>query len=139
EKKVKVTTREEQNIELDESEKNQVNQDIVASPTKVTQTVETSNDEDPFYDTITESVYYNYNDDNYIFKKNGNGFIVSELATDAEMDYGNIMRTSRPNNYFFTSNDYNGIGYFDSNSNFVVEYYDIAKNAIVKRIYTLAK
>ncbi|HLV39547.1 hypothetical protein [Xanthomarina sp.] len=139
EQKVKITTREEQKIELDESEKNNVNQDIVASPTKVTQTIEIDTEMDPIYNSKTESIHYNYNDENYVFKKNSKGFMVSELASDSEMDFGNILRTSRANNYYFTSNDYNGIGYFDTNNNFVIEYYDASKNAIVKKVFTMAK
>jgi hypothetical protein len=139
EKKVKVTTREEQKIKLAESDKNKVNQDIVDSPSKVTQTVEVDNDMDPFYDSKSKSVYYTYNDDKYLFKKNDKGFIVSEVGADFGMKYGHGMRTSRANNYVFTSNDYNGIGYFDTNNNFIVEYYDAENNAIVKKVFKTTK
>ncbi|GGG48143.1 hypothetical protein [Bizionia arctica] len=137
EQKVKVTTREVQDIELDSSDKNKVNQQIVASPTKVTQTVEIEDDRDTYYDSISESVTYNYNNTNYILKKNSNGFLIT--GSDAQPNFGNCIITNRANNYIFTSDNYNGIGYFDANSNFVVEYYDTSKKATSKKIFTLAK
>ncbi|WP_417889800.1 hypothetical protein [Xanthomarina gelatinilytica] len=139
EKKVKVTKREEQQIKLAESDKHKVNQDVVDSPSKVTQTIEVDNDMDPFYDSKTKSVYYTYNDDNYIFKRNDNGFIVSEVGADAGMKYGHGMSTSRANNYVFSSKDYNGIGYFDANNNFIVEYYDADSNTIVKKVFKMTR
>lgn|SRR5690554_652704 len=139
EQKVKITTREEQQIELDAKDKNKVNQDIVSSPSKVTQTIEVATEKDPMYDSKTETIYYNYNDESYIFKKNNKGFLVSELASDSEMNFGNVLRTSRANNYYFVSDDYTGIGHFDSNNNFVIEYYDASKEAIVRKVFNLNK
>ena len=91
EKQVKVTTREEQQVELAESDKNKVNQQVVPSPSKVTQTVEVDVevDDDPYYDSISESVFYTYDNDNYVFKKNNNGFLVSETDSDVNK-YGMV-------------------------------------------------
>src|SRR5690606_13561476 len=97
EKKVKVTTREEQQIKLAESDKHKVNQDVVDSPSKVTQTIEVDNDMDPFFDSKTKSVHYTYNDDNYIFKRNDNGFIVSEVGADARSEEHTSELQSREN------------------------------------------
>ncbi|MCX7549548.1 hypothetical protein [Xanthomarina sp. F2636L] len=139
EKKVKVTTREEQKIELAESDKNKVNQAIVDSPAKVTQTVQIDDDMDPFYDSETQSIHYSFNDEKYLFKRNNEGFLVSEIGSTTKDNYGHVMNTSRSNNYVFKSTDYNGIGYFDSNNNFIVEYYDADSNTIVKKVFTLSK
>ncbi|MFL0352564.1 hypothetical protein [Xanthomarina sp. GH4-25] len=139
EKKVKVTTKEEQEIKLAEDDKNKVNQEIVASPSKVTQTVEVDNDMDPMYDSKTQSVYYSYNDENFVFKRNKDGFVVSEIGTDVQTDYGHVLNTSRNNNYVFTSSDYNGVGYFDANNNFIVEYYDVNSKSVIKKTFTIAK
>lgn len=139
EKKVKITTREEQQLELDDNDKNKVNQEVVSSPSKVTQIVEVDDDLDPYYDSKIKTIHYSYNNNPYVFKRNTNGFLVSEVVSNSETDFGKVMTTSRSNNYVFKSNDYNGIGYFDSNNNFVVEYFDTSKNAIVKKVFTLNK
>ncbi|MCX7548426.1 hypothetical protein OS188_10735 [Xanthomarina sp. F1114] len=139
EKKVKITTREEQQLKLDKADKNKVNQDVVSSPSKVTQTVEVDDDSDSYYDSKIKTIHYSYNDKPYVFKRNSNGFLVSQVVSNSETEFGKAINTSRSNNYVFKSNNYNGIGYFDSNNNFIIEYYDTSKNAIVKKVFTLKK
>lgn len=139
EKKVEVTTREEEQLELDENDKNKVNQDLVSSPSKVTTTVKIDNDMDPFYDTKTESVKYMHLDDAYVFKRKTDGFIVSEFDNNSNMSLGQVYRTSAKNNYLYKSSDYNGVGYFDNNGNFIVEYYDAEKKGMVKKVFLLEK
>ncbi|HMC02022.1 MAG TPA: hypothetical protein VKN14_13375 [Flavobacteriaceae bacterium] len=137
EKKVKVTTKEEQKIKLDAKDKHQVNQEIVETPTKVTKTIEVDSDNDVFYDTKTEVSYYTFNDQKYTFQKSSKGFNVS-LNDDIDGDlFGHAIRASRNNNYLYKSDDYTGIGYFDDQGNFVVEYYDKDSNGLVKKEFIL--
>jgi hypothetical protein len=139
EKKMKVTTRNEQDIVLKDSKNSKENKDVFARPSTITQTVEIDNDKDPYYDSISETVSYSYNNEDYVFKKSNNGFLVAGTDSDVQTDFGRFIITNRSNNYVFTSDDYNGIGYFNANNDFVVEYYDAAKNEIVKKVFTLSQ
>jgi hypothetical protein len=65
--------------------------------------------------------------------------LVTGKDSNVSTDFGRFMITNRSNNYVFTSDDYNGIGYFNANNDFVVEYYDASKNTIVKKVFTMAK
>lgn len=139
EKTMKVTTREEQDIKFDESDYGKTDKDIILTPTKVTQTTEIDDETNPYYNSKVEVIYYKYNNGDYVFKRNENGFLVSAVNSDLLTDFGHVINTSRSNNYVFKSKDYSGVGYFDSNNNFVIEYYDVNKNSVVKEIFTLTR
>ncbi|WP_418509920.1 hypothetical protein [Corallibacter sp.] len=139
EKKVKLTTREEQQVELAEEDKNKVNQTMVDSPSKVTKTLEVDNDGDAFYDSKFETAHYEFNDKVYNFKKNSEGFLVSTKSKSDMSPLGNIIKSSKENHYFFKTNDYSGIGYFTDSGNFTIEYYDTNTNKLVKQDFILIK
>lgn len=138
-KEVEVTTREEQQLQLDENDKNKVNQDLVESPSKITTTIKIDNDKDPFYDSKTEMVKFENQDESYVFNRKNDGFIVSEMNDESNLLLGQVYRTGASNNYLYQSNDFNGVGYFDDDRNFIVEYYDVEKKSIVKKVFVLKK
>ena len=121
EKKVKVTTKKEQEVMTDPNYKGTIDAPRVFPKVKVTKTVSIDNDNDPFYDTKDTLVYYLKNDNNYAFKSNDKGFM---MFTEADKPYGMAIRSSNSQYYLLDMNEYSGVGYFDKKGNFVIEYYD---------------
>lgn len=136
EKKVKVVTRETGTVELDEKDKNKVNQNRITSPTKVEKTVMVDDDEDNNYDVITTETYFVLDDKKYLFTPNSTGFDVAFSATDNKSSKVIRALTSSNQGYYIVNGDmYSGIGYFDSNQNFIVEYYNKNTNGIEMIVY----
>ena len=133
EKKVKVTTREEQEIVFDEKDKNKTDKDIIESPVKVKKTIEIDDDRDNSYDSKVEVGYYEFEGKRYNFKKMNNGFLVSSEHKQNPNDFGNIVRFNRENHYLFRNADNIGIGYFNPQGNFVIEYYDKKSGELVSQ------
>lgn len=125
EKKVKVVTREESDVELDENDLKKVNQNRVESNIKVEKTVLVDNDDDDTYDTITKETYYIIGEEKYLFTPKKRGF---EIAFNNDKDKfiktGKAWNSSANDYYIVNGNMHSGIGYFDANGNFVVEYYN---------------
>ena len=139
ENKVKVTTREEKEIKLNEKDAGKVNQDMVIdNDKKVIREVEIDNDSDPFYDTKLKMVTYTQNDQEYSFIRNESGFNVSAAESD-EM-YGNAYKSNiRKNYYIFNSEKDSGIGYFNSKGNFVIEYYSKENQKLMSKEFVNIK
>lgn len=122
-KKVKVTTTEEQEIKMSEDDADKVNQERnMDAGKKKTKTIEIDNDADPFYDSKMEVINFQQDGDIYKFVKSSNGFEVSTL--EPHMEYGRAVKSSNSNKYEFKTSNFSGIGYFDDQGNFVIEYYD---------------
>ncbi|WP_417198663.1 hypothetical protein [Bizionia sp.] len=137
-KKVKVTTTEEGEVKLSEGDANKVNQERIVNGTdkKVTQTIEIDNDMDPFYDSKMETVNYQKDGKDYKFVKTSNGFDVSSIKPD--MEYGRAIKNVESKKYEFKTSDFSGVGYFDSEGNFVLEYYDKdTKEYVTKKFMSL--
>lgn len=139
EKKIKVTTREEQAIEFDEKDKNKTDKDIIVSPVKVKKTIEIDNDNDRLYDTMTEIGYYEFEGNRYNFKKMNNGFLVSSENKENSNIFGNIERFNKENHYLFHNAETTGIGYFNTEGNFIVEYYDKKSGELVSKEFMAIK
>lgn len=133
EKKVKVTTTEEQGIIFDEKDKNKIDKDIIESPVKVKKTIEIDDDKDNSYDSKVEVGYYEFEGRRYHFKKMNNGFLVSTENKQNPNDFGNIIRYNKENHYLFRNADTIGIGYFNPQGNFVIEYYDKKTGELVSQ------
>ncbi len=133
EKKIKVTTRKEQSIELDEKDKNKMDQDIVESPVKVKRTIEIDDDGDNSYDSKVEVGFYEFEGKRYHFKKMNNGFLVSSENKENPNDFGNIVRFNKENHYLFRNAETIGIGYFNTEGNFIIEYYDKKSGELVRQ------
>ena len=75
-KEIKVTTREEQNIEFASADENKIDKDIVVSPVKVKKTIKINDDMDNSFNSKSEVTYYEYEGQQYNFSKVNNGFSV---------------------------------------------------------------
>ena len=137
ENKVKVTTREEQNIEFDKKDKNKRDKDVVNSPVKITKTLEIDNDSDSFYDSKVEVAFYEFGGKRYNFTKNETGFLVNN--DNATENYGKAIRASQKNHYLYKSGDKTGIGYFNEKGNFTVEYYNNDTGVLEKEEFIMVK
>ncbi|MEN3324078.1 hypothetical protein VP395_10090 [Mariniflexile soesokkakense] len=138
ERKIKVTTREEQDIEFAQKDENKRDKDIVDSPVKVKKTIEIDNDMGSSYDSKTEIGYYEFNGRQYGFKKVDNGFSVLLNDHETQKSYGNIVKFNRDNHYLFqNSNDDTGIGYFNEDGSFTIEYYDKDTRTVTSQEFIL--
>lgn len=136
--KIKVTTTEEQKIEMSEDDENKVNQERnMDAGKKITQKVEIDNDSDPFYDSSMEVVNYQENGMGYKFVKTTDGFDVTTMESD--MEYGQAIKASNSNKYEFKTGEFSGVGYFDDQGNFIVEYVDKNTNQMVTKKFVSPK
>jgi hypothetical protein len=137
EKKIKVTTRSEQGIEFDENDENNRDKDIVDSPVKIKKTVEIDNDFDNSYDSKTETSYYEFNGKQYNFTKVDTGFSVLIDNNESPNKYGNIVRFNRKNHYLYKNGNDTGIGYFNQDGSFTIEYYDKDTGSVISQEFIL--
>lgn len=135
EKKIKVTTTKEQTIKSEPIPDHYENSKRVETPIKVTQTVFVDLDNDPFYDTKSKVVYYTNKDKEYVFTRDDDGFVVSFDNENEDVIFGKARLTSSNRYYLLKTNDYSGIGYFNADGDFVVEYYDETLDAMVVQTF----
>ncbi len=119
--KVRVETSKEQMVMTDSSFGMSTNADRVFPKVKVTKTINIDNDKDPFYDADATIEFYILNDDTFEFKTNEKGFTIFKNNMDP---YAMATRSSSGQFYFLTMEPYTGVGYFDDDSNFIVEYFN---------------
>lgn len=131
-RKVKETTRKEQEIKTEQREGQTVNGDKIDTPIKVTKTIQIDRDWDPFYDTVGKTVYYNLNGEKLTFNSSDSGFL---LMSPENTTYGEAMKSANSHFYLTTIKENPGVGYFDSKGNFIVEYYDKQNKVMVLEIY----
>lgn len=125
ERSVKVVTEKEQLIKTDPSDAGKIDADRVFPPTKVTKTFYIDNDNDPFYDKVKKVKYYEMDGETYAFKSSDSGFLISSIDDEKnEKASGSANKSLRTPYYVITSSKFDGVGYFDDNNNFVIEYYD---------------
>lgn len=137
EKKIKVTTREEQDIEFAHKDENKRDKDVVNSPVKVKRTIEVDDDKGNSYDSKTEISYYEFNGNQYGFRKVENGFSVLVNDTDTPNSYGNIVKFNRDNHYLFQKGNDTGIGYFNEDGSFTIEFYDKNTQTVTSQEFIL--
>lgn len=137
ESKVKVTTREEQNIEFDEKDKNKTDQNIIDSPTKITKTLEIDDNKNQAYDSKVEIAYYEFDGRKYNFTKNDTGFLITSDNKNDAFKSGSIIKASKENHYLFNAENHTGIGYFNSEGNFITEYYNPKTGVLEKEVFIL--
>ncbi|TYB76264.1 hypothetical protein [Bizionia myxarmorum] len=139
EKKVKTTTTEENEVRLSEEDVNKVDQERIISDSdkKITQTIEIDNDVDPFYDSEIESMNYQQDGKNYRFVRTTAGF---DIATpESKANYGSAIKSTNSNEYVIKMNEFSGTGYFNSDGNFVIEYYDKERDALIQKEFISPK
>lgn len=134
EKKVKVITRETSEVALDENDKNKVNQDRVETPKKVERKVLVSTNEGSDYALLSQETYFVMEDKNFVFIPTQRGFSISNIDNKS-VDVGKVWSTNTDGYYIFNGQMKNGIGYFNSDGNFTVEYYDKKSDAIIIETY----
>lgn len=125
EEKEKIISKETSNVKLDEADANKVNQDRVSATKKVQTTVMVDKDADDAYDIITKDTYFvNLNDD-YKFSPNDSGFDITLINDKQEfVSVGKAWNSYNPGTYLISGKEYDGVGYFDKDGNFIIEYYD---------------
>ncbi|OIQ21213.1 hypothetical protein [Lacinutrix sp. MedPE-SW] len=133
--KVKVVTKKEQQVMTDPSQSHLRDADQVIAPTKTTKTVSIDNNSDNRYETTNTISYYTYDDVKYSFKSGKNGFVMTTNDGTKDVVYGTARKSSNGQFYLFDSKGYNGVGYFDNNENFVIEYYDTKLNKVVNKSF----
>ena len=133
---VKVTTKTEQEIKTVQQAGNTTNGDKVDTPIKVTKTIQIDSDSDPFFDASNKTVYYNYNNDKFTFSSDSNGFM---MASAENPSYGEARKSASNHFYLMTIKGQPGVGYFDSNGNFIVEYYNKDTDAMIMESYEMNK
>ncbi len=121
EKKVKVIKREESEVTLEADDAKKVNQSRVSSDKIVEETVMVDDDGDDAFETLKQETYFVSSNGNYKFSPKKSGFtIVSKQNTDTS---ANAWETS--NGYYLVRGEAipNGVGHFNTDGNFIVEYY----------------
>ena len=96
------------------------------------------NDADSKYDVLSKQTFYKLGDSGYRFSPNKKGFDIDFSSENAKFkQVGNAWNTSSNQYYIVNESMYSGIGHFDANGNFVIEYYN--KDLDVVEIKTYEK
>lgn len=136
EKKLKVVTRETSLVELDKKDENKTNQNRVESTKKIEKTVFVDNNSDDNYDMLTQETYYVLGDEKYMFTPNKKGFDIKfDEDNNNLIKVGNAWTTSRNGYYILNGDMQSGIGSFDSDGNFSVEYYNKDTDQVEVKTY----
>ena len=122
--KVKVITEKSKNTQFDSNQKHQLNQNRVASPISVTKTVMIDNDMDPFYDKTTQIKYYNFKGKKYGFYVNKNSLLITYRLNNKDINSARAIKSKYNNYYVINGSDFNGVGYFNKDNDFVIEFYN---------------
>ena len=126
----------DQKIVLGQESPNTINIPTVDSPVTVTTTTKITNPDGTTRTVgIDRSSYYEYNGKIYKLDLDTSGYII----THGDMKPALLRRTST-NSYIFKSENKTAIGYFDTEGNLVIEFYDdkldivnIEKYAVIKK------
>ena len=139
EKKVKVVTRETGTVKLDAKDKNKVNQSRVNSVSKVEKMIMVDNDIDGDYDYLTKETSYKLGDKEYLFKPNNRGFDIAFNKNKSKfVTTETALSTNENGHYLVNGETYAGIGYFNKNGDFVIQYYNKESDTIETKTYILA-
>jgi hypothetical protein len=126
----------DQNVVLGEEKANTINIPTVNSPVTVTTTTKITNPDGTTRTVdVDRSSYYESNGKIYKLDLDPAGYVI----THGEMKPALLRKTST-NSYIFRSENRTAIGYFDTEGNLVVEFYDekldivnIEKYAVIKK------
>ncbi|TXE11615.1 hypothetical protein FUA26_05980 [Seonamhaeicola algicola] len=139
EKKVKVITRETAQVTLNEKDKNSVNQSRVQSASKVEKMIMVDNDTDGDYDMLTKETYYQLGDKKYLFTPNKRGFNIAFNKDENKfVTIEEAITTDANGHYLVNGETYAGVGYFNTEGDFVIQYYNKKTDTIETKIYKLA-
>lgn len=136
EKSVKVVTKETSNVELDENDKNKIDQSRVKSTTKVEKDVYVDNDDNTGYNMLSTETYFISDGGSYAFSPNEKGFGMNfNSEDDASVEIGNSWVSSNKAYYIVDGEAHSGIGHFNTNGDFVVEYYNKDTQQVEVKVY----
>ncbi len=130
ENKVKVTTSKEQAVMTTPNDSSNINNSRVYPKVKVTKTIQIDNDYDPFYESENKIVYYTDEDGKYAFTQSKNGF---EMRTAENESFGYAVKSANNMFYILDVENYSGVGYFNNEGNFVVEYYNSELDMLIEK------
>ena len=130
ENKVKVTTSKTQKVMTTPKDSSTINNNRVFPKVKVTKTISVDNDNDPFYDTTDKVIYYTDGNGKYLFTSNKKGFTMRDAESN---NIGYAARSTNNEYYILTMDNYSGVGYFNDEGNFVVEYYNADLEMLVTK------
>ena len=125
----------EQKIELGQENPNTINIPTVDSPVKKTKTTRITNPDGTTRTVdIDRSSYYESNGKIYKLDLDASGYVITQGEMKA------LLRKTSTNSYIFKSDNKTAIGYFDTEGNLVIEFYDdkldivnIEKYAVIKK------
>lgn len=126
----------DQKVVLGEEKSNTINIPTVNSPVTVTTTTKITNPDGTTRTVdVDRSAYYESNGKIYKLALDANGYIISHGDMKPS-----LLRKTSTNSYIFRSDNRTAIGYFDTEGNLVVEFYDekldivnIEKYAVIKK------
>ena len=122
--KVMVKTEKTKKMKWNPNQKHQLNQARIETPVTVNKVVMIDNDMDPFYDKSTKVKYYKFNDMKYNFLVNKNSLVISYEKDNKKYNSARAIKSRYNRHYIVNGDDFNGIGYFNKDNDFVIEYYD---------------
>ncbi|WP_298342701.1 hypothetical protein [uncultured Algibacter sp.] len=135
EKRIKMVTRETSNVELEESDIDKINQKRVDATTKVEKKIMVAKNSNNFK-TLSKATYYTIGDENYMFTPQPYGFdLENKNANDEFVIIAKAWVTEANGSYIIKGKTQNGVGYFDKEGNFVIDYYDEQSDSIKSTIY----
>tara|TARA_R110002049_G_scaffold68166_2_gene176862 strand:+ start:4724 stop:5257 length:534 start_codon:yes stop_codon:yes gene_type:complete len=130
-KSVKVVTKETSDIKLDKS-----SQDRVKSSTKVEKEVYVDNDDNTGYKFLTKETYYISDGGHYAFSPNDQGFRINYNPDNAaSVESAKSYASSNEEYYIVEGEKHSGIGHFNTNGDFVVEYYNKDTQQVDVKVY----
>ncbi len=135
-KSVKVVTKETANVELDKSDKDKIDQSRVKATTKVEKEVYVDNDDSTGFNMLTTETYFVSDGGTYAFSPNEKGFGMNyNPEDDASVEIGKSWASSNDGYYIVDGEAHSGIGHFNDNGDFVVEYYNKDTQQVEVKIY----
>lgn len=126
--KVKVVTEKTEENKFDPAQKHQLNQDRIPSPVSVTKTVMIDNDKDPFYEKSVKIKYYTYKGRKYSFNVEDNSVLIHYNLDDNDIVSARAFKSRNNRFYIINGAEFNGVGYFNTEGDFVIEYYNKVTN-----------
>lgn len=122
--KVKVTTEKTKHTRFNLTQKEQLNQDRVASPVIITKKIMIDNDLDPFYDKAIKIKYLKYKNNKYGFLVDQNNRLVTYKLNEKNTDFANSIESHNLEYREINNVNIDQIGYFNIDNDLVIQYYD---------------
>lgn len=136
ESRLKVISRETSEVKLASDDKNKLNQERVPTRKKVETMILVDDDSDSDYDFITKETKFSNENKNYKFTPSIEGIdITFDNNSNEFIPVGKAWNSQKPGSYVVKSETYNGIGYFNQEGDFVVEYYNVDTQSLKTMVY----